>query len=144
MSRTAAAHTVALRDQLAAILRDSDVPLKTPQLAIKSGLPWGEYTCLGLCSTVHAYAENTGKRIVECHGDGQHRLAEPPPTTAVYPHLRALENAGVIARVHYPTGKASSRPRSPEPCTSTSPSTADFAVSIGNTPHTASTTPSLH
>lgn len=51
---------------------------------------------------MHAYAENTGKRIVECHGDGQHRLAEPPPTTAVYPHLRALENAGVIARVHYP------------------------------------------
>jgi Fe2+ or Zn2+ uptake regulation protein len=63
MSRNAAAHNVALRDQIAAILRDSDVPLTTPQLADRSGLLVGG---------------------------------------GVYPHLRALEKAGVIARVRYP------------------------------------------
>lgn len=102
MSRTAAAHTVALRDQLSAALRESDVPLMTPQLAELSGLPWVEYSCLGLCATVHAYAERTGHNIVDCRGDGPHRLTAPPTATAVYPHLRALEKDGVIARVRYP------------------------------------------
>lgn len=102
MSRTPAAHTVALRDQLAAALRESDVPLMTPQLAELSGLAWVEYSCLGLCATVHAYAERIGHRIVGCRGDGAHRLTAPPTATAVYPHLRALEREGVIARVRYP------------------------------------------
>ncbi|MEE3755244.1 hypothetical protein [Mycobacterium intracellulare] len=105
MSRAPAARAVALRDQLAAILRDAPTPLSTPQLAFKSGLPWVEFGFRGQCAFVHARAEVRRWRIVACSGDGDHRMAEPPSPRRVYPHLRALEKAAVIARVRYPNAE---------------------------------------
>lgn len=102
MTREAAARSVALRDQLAATLRDSATPLSTPQLAVRSGTPWVEFDFRGRCSVVHWHAEQRGWRIVVCQPDGDHRVAEPPPSSRVYPHLVALEKAGVVARVRYP------------------------------------------
>lgn len=106
MTRAAAARSVALRDQLAAILRDAPTPLSTQQLAVKSGLPWVEFGIRGRCAFVHAQAEMRGLRIVSCGQDGEHRMAEPPAPSRVYPHLGALEKAGVVARVRYPNAES--------------------------------------
>lgn len=104
------ARTVALRDQLMAVLRDSRTPLSTPQLAAESGLPWWDVTFVGGCDITHAHVQRSGYRLKECgkgrwpgeQGDQYHTVAVPPSPGQVYPHLRALEAKGLIQRVRIP------------------------------------------
>ncbi|MGB8402622.1 MAG: hypothetical protein WCE30_00950 [Mycobacterium sp.] len=99
MTRATSGRAVALRDQLAAILRDSATPLSTRKLALRAGMPWVQFGIGGCCSVVHALAKRRGWRIVVCRNDGEHRVAEPPSAETVYRHLVALEATGVIVRV---------------------------------------------
>ena len=57
MSRAKVAQAIALRDQLAAILRDSTVPLSTAQLAVLADTPGVEFNFLARCHLLHPTAK---------------------------------------------------------------------------------------
>ena len=91
MSRRPATPTVAVRDQILAILRGADDPLSTPQILIRMGN--GGRNC-------------NGPRPGSCRSPGDCPAwcwsTPGPHGPPVYPQLRALERLGLVARAHYP------------------------------------------
>jgi hypothetical protein len=115
---------VALRDQLVAAIRESKVPISTPNLAKVSGLPFLEVEWWMPCSRAceGQQVDPWGYQVLTCYGEGvqsgetgpeinvrgspwgdvRHTVLMPPDSSRIYPHLRALERRGLIARVKLP------------------------------------------
>lgn len=116
------ARSVALRDQLVALLRDADEPLATAQVAAHSGLPMHEQEWWCRCSEITKHDGHCvggllhGHKVLACadsedqghsiYGTTAHVVAIPPVPSMVYQHLRALEDRGVVQRVWMPNMRA--------------------------------------
>lgn len=100
------AQNVALRDNLAAALRDADGLLSTDELAalmprrieVERTPPGARWTP---CADDHyRWRMNRFTEVVECRGN-EHVLSRQLLGPAIYPHLRALENKGLCERVRF-------------------------------------------
>jgi hypothetical protein len=106
MSGASTARAVAVRDQIAAVLREAGpVPLSTPDIASRS-LPWIDVqvwlgTCRGSCRSYNGYP------VVTCHLSStgpygvRHTVKMPASSSWVYSHLRRLVELGIVARVDF-------------------------------------------
>jgi hypothetical protein len=89
MSRTPSARTVAIRDQLLAIMRAAEHPLSTPQIHVRIATGGRN------CNTPNGQCRNTGRCPGRCW------CTSGPQGPPVYPQLCTLERLGLVARVHY-------------------------------------------
>lgn len=92
--------TVALRDQLAAVLRATDGALSTDELAHQMPPISGRR----LCHRWNCDGPPSNPFIITevCGGDGMHTYTRRMHGPEVYPHLRAMERKGLCSRVHVP------------------------------------------
>jgi len=93
-----APHTVMLRDQLVAALREAyPVALSANQVA--ELMP--PIVCERYWTPCDWIAEPDGVEVLECHGERMHLIRRPRNGQDIHRHLCSLEREGVITRRPY-------------------------------------------
>jgi len=95
------ADTLAVREQLVAVLRAADRPMTSAELA--GVLPWQTHRLDVGCELVcHAPRRPAAMRVVECHRSW-HPVSRPRSSqdsrTGIYRHLRSLAREGIIRSI---------------------------------------------